>query len=277
MLRLFYFLIGTFFLFIILPKWLLSDSNTKEQDELLKNIALAANKTEQFTGFEYSQKGYVKVYGARQLLSDDFIQEKISEMPFSRQAFSYSWVWDGVKNATTSALSVDRRHYFVNSYLVNYEPFKTSQPWVPYLTLVHRKKYQYDHVTYPGMQDVWQNSQQSFMNTRGDCEDHAIALADWLIAMGIDARVVLGEYKNGGHAWVVANHDGTNYLLEATDKRMKSLWRAFPLARYETDYHPKVMFNRDYLWVNESVLPTTSYSGEHWVLKSRFYKLSQKK
>ena len=58
----------------------------------------------------------------------------------------------------------------------------------PLYTLAQRKRYQLDAKQYAGRSEVWQTSRQAFFYPRGDCEDHAIALADWLIEMGEDAR-----------------------------------------------------------------------------------------
>ena len=119
------------------------------------------------------------------------------------------------------------------------------------------------------------NSKQAFFNTRGDCEDHALVLADWLIEMGLDARVVLGSYKTEGHAWVVVLMESGVFLLEATSKQKRKNWRHYPLARFEHNYHPKAMFNRKYFWLNTGSMYTTSYQGNQWVKKSRFYRRTE--
>jgi hypothetical protein len=106
--------------------------------------------------------------------------------------------------------------------------------------------------------------------TRGDCEDHAMVLADWLISMEIDARVVLGFYKEEGHAWVVFFLNGKAYLLEATSKRKIRNAGAIPAAALMADYHPTCQFNRDKFWVNTGSRFITRYSGPPWKLKSRF-------
>ena len=116
------------------------------------------------------------------------------------------------------------------------------------------------------------NSKEAFVNTRGDCEDHALALTDWLIEMNVDARVVLGSYKNEGHAWVVVFLDNSVFLLESTSKLKSRSWRHYPLAKFETDYHPKYMFNRDYFWLNTGSIYTTRYDGNNWVKRSRFFR-----
>ncbi len=104
---------------------------------------------------------------------------------------------------TTIAPGLDRRHHFANAYLVGYVPFPEVEAWVPLAALAQRKRYQFDHEQYPGAPELWQTSREAFFHPRGDCEDHALALADWLIGLGHDARVVIGTMRGGGHAWVV--------------------------------------------------------------------------
>ena len=171
---------------------------------------------------------------------------------------------------TASAPGVDLKHYVVHEFLEGYMPFKTDNIMIPLLTLSRKKRYQYDHIHYGGLREVWQSSSQAFQYTRGDCEDHAIALADWLIALGWDARVVLGRYQSGGHAWVVLFHKGKEYLLEATRKRGVSASMSYPLAKFRTDYHPHFMFNRDSFWKNTGSTYTTNYSSVHWQKKSAY-------
>ena len=100
-------------------------------------------------------------------------------------------------------------------------------------------------------------------------------LADWLIDMGLDARVVLGDYQSRGHAWVVVLADDTFYLLEATDKNKIKRWRHYPLARLITDYHPQIMFNRQSYWVNTGTRFTTGYQSDAWVNASRYHSYSR--
>ncbi len=171
---------------------------------------------------------------------------------------------------TVTAIGVDRQHHFVNAYLEGFQPFRTEQIWVPLYTIAHKLVYQRDHVQYPGLQDVWQSSRQAFYNTRGDCEDHALILADWLISMGYDARVVLGRAMREGHAWVVVFHEGKEFLLEATSKRKKVNWSLYPLASLQTDYQPEHMFNRRFFWTNQGSAFTTRYSGYQWLRQSRY-------
>lgn len=171
---------------------------------------------------------------------------------------------------TATAFGLDGQHHFVNTYLEGFRPFRTEQLWVPLYTIAHKLEYQYDRVQYQGLQDVWQTSRQAFYNTRGDCEDHALILADWLINMRYDARVVLGNARGEGHAWVVVFHEGREFLLEATSKRKRINWSQYPLAGLQTDYHPEYMFNRRYFWTNQGSKFTTRYSGGQWLRQSRY-------
>lgn len=171
---------------------------------------------------------------------------------------------------TISAMATDNRHYIVHGYLVGYAPFAADSIWEPWYTLASRKSYELDETLYRGRAEVWQTSRQAYQNTKGDCEDHAIALADWLIELGEDARVVLGQHGTTGHAWVVLFRDGNEYLLEATQKRLSRSYTRFPLARLQAKYRPKYMFNRDTFWVNEGTEFTTDYSSQHWKLRSRY-------
>jgi predicted transglutaminase-like cysteine proteinase len=182
------------------------------------------------------------------------------------------WSFQNNLPVIASAFGTDYLHHFVNHYLVGYAPFQTENIWMPHYTISMRLKYQLDAEQYGGFKEVWQNSKEAFHNTRGDCEDHALALADWLIEMGIDARVVLGSYKKEGHAWVVVFLDGEVFLLESTSKQKNRNWQHYPLARFETNYHPKYMFNRNYFWLNKGTVYTTKYDGSSWVKKSRFFR-----
>jgi len=171
---------------------------------------------------------------------------------------------------TVTAIGVDRRHHFANAYLEGFQPFQTEQLWVPLYTIANKLEYQLDHLQFSGGQDVWQSSRQAFYNTRGDCEDHALILADWLISMGYDARVVLGVAMKEYHAWVVVFHEEQEFLLEATSKRKKMDWSLYPLAALQTDYQPEHMFNREFFWTNQGSKFTTRYSGSQWLKQSRF-------
>lgn len=182
----------------------------------------------------------------------------------------YSFRLDGEADVTASAMGTDWRQHIVHSYLVGIAPFQTDNYWLPLQVLAQRKRYQYDHLQHWSRTDVWQTSAQAITTPRGDCEDHALALADWLISLGADARVVIGRHRNTGHAWVVLLHQGQEFLFEATQKDRLGSARHYPLAATQTDYRPRFMFNREYFWANTGSESTTRYQGDAWVRKSRY-------
>ncbi len=176
----------------------------------------------------------------------------------------------GAENYAMSAQGVDRGRYLVNTFLEGYQPFAVDNIALPLYVLAQRKTYMLDADQYANRPEVWQSSREAFLYTRGDCEDHAIALADWLIEMGEDARVVLGDHAGEGHAWVVLFRNGQEFLLESTQKSGVGRNRPYPLAKLHTEYRPQFMFNRSYFWANQGSKYTTSYSGSQWARKSRY-------
>ncbi len=169
------------------------------------------------------------------------------------------------------ATGIDQRPYFANSYLVGFVPFETDAIWVPLATLSMRKRYVLDHVQHgAGMTDIWQNSEQAYYYGHGDCEDHAVLLADWLIGLGYDARVVIGEIPQGGHAWVVMFIDDRTYVLEATDKRRPTSINDFIPAARATQYRPRMQFNRTEFWENTGSTMTVDYRDAKWQRRSLF-------
>ena len=182
--------------------------------------------------------------------------------------------WQDIKDVTASAPGMDRKHHLVNSYLVGYIPFATDNVWIPWKTIALRKQYQYDHLQTKGWKEMWQSSREAYKFPQGDCEDHAIALADWLIEMGYDARVVIGKYKRSGHAWVVLLEQDRTFLLEATRKNGLDRMKRLPLAAMQLDYEPAYMFNRTDFWKNTGSHRTVKYSTSSWVKKSRYQQKS---
>ncbi|AWB66528.1 hypothetical protein C2869_08845 [Saccharobesus litoralis] len=172
---------------------------------------------------------------------------------------------------TITAPGTDYHHHFVHSYLLGYQPFSVDNVMLPLYTLAQRKSYQLDEKQYGGLKEIWQTSRQAYELSRGDCEDHALILADWLITMGEDARVVIGDHDGEGHAWVVLFKDNKQYLLEATRKRGLSRNKAYPLTSQFPLYHPNYMFNRDYFWENTGSKYTTQYAGLNWQKQSQFH------
>lgn len=189
---------------------------------------------------------------------------------------SVAYAINDIGTYTMSSPAINGSHYLVNTYLEGYAPFPVDNVMVPLYILSQRKQYQLDANQYAGREEVWQSSRQAFYYPRGDCEDHAIVLADWLIENGEDARVVVGDVaRGGGHAWVVLFKHGKQYLLEATQKSGLSATKPYPLAVLYTDYHPQFMFNREYFWENAGSKYTTQYAGKQWHRNSH-YKITDK-
>lgn len=163
------------------------------------------------------------------------------------------------------AKGTDGQSYPANAYLKGFAPFKTDKFWLPLLAVGLRVKYMDDFQT--KIDDIWQTSPETYVKMTGDCEDHAILLADWMISLGYDARVVTGTLGGDGHAWVVLYKDGNEYLLEATSKASN---RRFPLVSLHPEYAPRIMFNRDYFWSTLSEDKLTHVPVKRWVLISKF-------
>lgn len=236
---------------------------------LKTSVASSRELTADPEKFQDDQSGYVEVVGVKAIMKESWLQNFQKDWSLKQKASFHTWTWCGVKNSTASAFGLDRKAHFVNSYLVDYQPFETNNIWEPLYTLATTKKYQYDHLQYSGILEMWQNSRQAFFYPRGDCEDHALILADWLISMDEDARVAVGTYRGGGHAWVVLFKDGSEYLLEATSKK-KNMTEVFPLAILQTNYKPEMMFNRNNFWFRQGK-HTTKYSGPSWKMMSVFH------
>lgn len=246
----------------------------KIDKKINKGIDESQTQLEKNKSYSINQSGYVKGIGASGVLTEERINRQLKKMSPKNRAHTLTWKWQNKKNITISAQGLDNLHHFVNSYLVGFQPFKTDKLWIPLYTLGIKKRYQYDHLQHSGLADVWQNSLQAFYYARGDCEDHSVALADWLICLGKDARVVLGDHNGNGHAWVVLLHNDMEYILEATSKRKANSMNNYPLAALSKGYHPKFQFNRTEFWVNTGSKFTTEYRGGHWELRSRYKKKS---
>ena len=249
----------------------LSHQDEAQTTQILENANLAADKVNLNINQQLEQSGFVNATKGGWQFSTTQLKQKITQLPANLKHQFYTWSNQHNIEITGSATGVDLNPYFVNSYLVGYKPFDTKSIWQPLATLALRKTYVLDHVLYgPKFSEIWQNSRQAYAYTRGDCEDHAIILADWLIAMGHNARVVLGEYKNGGHAWVVLFKNNKEYILEATSKRRPRSLSDFKIAALATNYHPVYQFDRHRFWVNTGSSLTTRYRDKKWQLRSTF-------
>lgn len=170
------------------------------------------------------------------------------------------------------APSVQGKLYNPSAFFLGIPPYNTTRAWIPMYEVSSNMLYQLDSQQFNGREEVWMTSVQAWSRKKGDCEDHALLLADWLIDLGLDARVILGSYKNEGHAWVVVFKDQKEYILEATDKHKLKSWSAYPLAASMPDYHPEIMFNNEVLWINEGSKFTVDYSNKKWSQRVKFVK-----
>lgn len=245
------------------------NKSSEYDDKLIEKVTLASQNIDADFTLNKNQAGTIKFNNDGKTLEESQIQSYIKREK-SKESYSLIWFDSDKNSASMSAFGLDRKHHFVNSYLVGIRPFPVKNIWLPLYALSKVKKYELDSKQYYSP-EMWQNSAQAMQLTRGDCEDHALALADWLISEGVDAKVVLGKYKKSGHAWVIAQHEGKTYLLEATDKRVSKSWNHYPLASLAVNYHPKYMFNRTSFWENTGTTMTTNYTDEKWVTRSTFH------
>jgi hypothetical protein len=216
----------------------------------------------------FDERNTIEILSSGDYLSEQQMQEVLAKAGLQEAARVQHY---GDPPFSSSALGADDAHHFLHAYLMGWVPFYAEHSWIPQYVIATRMKYQRDDRLFNGKMDVWQTSQGAFLRGKGDCEDHSVILADWLIDMGLDARVVLGDYKGSGHAWVVVLDETRFFLLEPTAKHKSRRWRHFPLARLITDYHPRIMFNRDTYWVNTGSQFTTNYHSEAWKITSIYH------
>lgn len=253
---------------------LLEKPQSKYDTDLLLKAESAAKSIPRTLISSSNQKGVVTYLSDGFSLSENEMQDAIQQQTSFQHHVNQSLLWkDSFGNdATMTTFGLDQYHHFVNSYLVGIRPFEAENDWLPLYVISQRKSYQLDQKQY-GFSELWQNSAQAFESLRGDCEDHAIALADWLISEGVDARVALGTYDGGGHAWVVAFKNSQVFLLEATSKRVGKSWSHYPLASLAKGYKASYMFNRDTLWKSASG-SSREYKSKQWTVISNFKRQS---
>ncbi len=173
---------------------------------------------------------------------------------------------------TYSVVAADEagRYRYVNEFLTGYAPpavFAKDHSRVHELftiwSAVHANcVYTKDPGAKKDATDAWQTSLETQRVGKGDCEDSAIFLCDWLLSRGFQARVVLGRYGDmGGHAWVVVKMDDKEYLLESTEGRPDPSNPPL-VSRVGSRYVPEVMFDRYALYVRTT--PGQTWKGEYW-------------
>ena len=117
-----------------------------------------------------------------------------------------------------------------------------------------------------GNLDTWQLASETWEYGNGDCEDSSILLADWLIARGFDARVVIGTTDDQiGHSWCVVNLDGTTYILETTGARPDIKDPPYA-SKLRSKYLPRFQFNRkSVFYLREGVKRPRYWSTKSWL------------
>jgi predicted transglutaminase-like cysteine proteinase len=162
----------------------------------------------------------------------------------------------------------DGQYRYVNEFLEGYEPpamYPEGQPRLSELMIIWRTVSagcQYVRDTGTDDHDAWQTARETQALGRGDCEDSAILLADWLLARGFEARVALGRYaERGGHAWVVVRLEGEEYLLEATEGSTGAR-KAPLLSEVGARYVPEFLFDREAFYTR--VQPLARWNGDFW-------------
>jgi predicted transglutaminase-like cysteine proteinase len=112
--------------------------------------------------------------------------------------------------------------------------------------------------------DIWQRPALTWQKKSGDCEDHALLLTDSLRSLGYEARAVHGTHKGQGHAWVVVNFKGKEYLL---DQIGRSPARFPPLALLQlADYRPDYAYDEKNLYspAKAGLVPTSYWNTTQW-------------
>lgn len=86
----------------------------------------------------------------------------------------------------------------------------------------------------------WSLPKATLAANRGDCQDHALLLAEMLCEAGIDevavCRGVPADYVSGqpGHAWVRTRIDQVAYVIESTNGTVYRVSSGGPLDSFET-------------------------------------------
>lgn len=215
---------------------------------------------------EWPRQGELFLPDGKSAGSDAFYQSQIIEAEFTYGSGVID-IFHEHRFLTLFGYGTDDFYHPLNAFLLGFAPFKDEREWVPLAAIGLRIQYLDDRANFYNSEDSWQTSKQVYRHGMGDCDDHAILLADWLQTMGHDARVVVGKYRGTWHAWVVLFKEGEAYILEATAKQF---YKKYPLARMMPDYQPHYMFDLDTFWINEKTPLTTDYFSDGWRKASRF-------
>lgn len=178
---------------------------------------------------------------------------------------------------TYALVASDTRGHFhyANEFLTGYQPpaiYPAGQSRIEQLftiwSAVHNNCiYTPDPVDNLNKTDRWQTALETQIRGKGDCEDSAIYLVDWLLARGYDARVALGRYGDiGGHAWCVVRLDEVEYLLETTSEGNPDFDSPPLISRVGSRYIPEILFDRWGIYVRSA--QRQPWDGNYWDEKS---------
>ncbi len=149
------------------------------------------------------------------------------------------------------------RFRYVNEFLTGYQPpasydansEKLDEMYTIWRAVVANCSYVKDSLDAQNKRDCWQTGLETQCRRFGDCEDSSIFLADWLIARGFQARVVMGHYGDiGEHAWCVVRLDNVDYLLESTEGPPDPQNPPY-VSDIGSRYVPETMFDRQAIYV----------------------------
>jgi predicted transglutaminase-like cysteine proteinase len=165
------------------------------------------------------------------------------------------------------------RYRWANEYLTGYEPptrysdedSRLHELFAIWNAVVSTITYTKDGTPACPNRDAWQTPLETMVRGKGDCEDTALLLADWLLARGFDARVAIGRYGDmGQHAWVVVRVENVEYLLESTEGTPNIEKPPF-VSDVGQRYVPETLFDRENLYVRAK--PHDRFSNVYWSQK----------
>jgi len=158
----------------------------------------------------------------------------------------------------------NKQLFFTNGFFLSYAPFIPSNI---FNISSHLSKH-YKHSIKKFKPFIYmQTSKEAYRSRNANAEENALVMADWLIRLGYDARVVVGTFKNKPHAWVVMKNMQNYYILDATNRGNR---KHYPLAATLPNYHPRYMYNQKYIWKNKGSSFTTRYDSANWEKKYKF-------
>lgn len=105
-----------------------------------------------------------------------------------------------------------------------------------------------------GRDDVWCTPAEFEKLRKGDCEDFALWAWKMMLKIGFDARLFLGTWNRGGHAWVVFYVKDEPMVFETTGVGKLASKEALKPAEQATGYLPNISIDgrlRFYQHINQ--------------------------